>query len=458
MQKPFARVVLHFGADKTGSSSIQSFLDRRREPLLREHGIAYAPGVRHGRLGSGFGANPTHYVLNHEDGVRDPAAIAAADRAYLAAFERWCAGVGGARTLVISYEGFLDLDATGLERLRAFSDDLADTVEVLLYVRPPLSYARSAISQRLRMGRPAWPAGDPPIRRYRDRLKPIVATFGKGRLHVRRFAPTDLADGDVVVDFCRFLGLDAGALKRLGGPPPRANESLSELAAVFGEALREHLERAGYRFPPADFASRFGDLLARVEGRPIHLDASQAAAVLREHEVHGHYLRDEFGLELPEDVSSHLSSDRLPDAERTLAGSLARLFADMFVTLQRVDCAAGTVACENPPRELPAGATVGLPVVLHNHSSQEWLALGPNPVRLSYHWLTGGGEVLRWEGLRSDLPLARLPAGGSIAMTARVEAPIERGRFVLQLVALQEGCSWLDAKGFTAAEYVIAVV
>ena len=458
MQKPFAQVVLHFGADKTGSSSIQSFLDRTRETLLLEQGIAYAPGIRHGRLGSRFTTDPMRYILNREEGVRDPETIRAADDAYVAGFERWLAGVGGARVMALSYEGFLDMDATGLERLRAFCAELADDVDVLIYVRPPLSYARSAISQRVRTGRPAWPAGDPPVRRYRDRLQPIVATFGKGRTHVRRFARENLAGGDVVSDFCRLLGVDGEALKRVGGPPAQLNASLSELAAMVGEALREQLESAGYRLPPADFESRFGDLLARIEGRPILLEAEQAAAVLREHSVHGQYLRDEFGLELPEEVSSHMGTEPPPEVERALSTSLARDIADTFLTQQRVSCAAGTVSCDNPPRELSAGARVTLPVVLHNYSSQEWLALGPHPVRLSYHWLTGGAALHLWDGLRSDLPVARLPAGGSIAMTARVEAPPERGSFVLQLVALQEGRSWLDAKGFTAASYAMEVV
>jgi hypothetical protein len=455
--RPFSRAILHFGADKTGSRSIQAYLDRYRDGLLRLYGVGYPPGRRHARLGSASSTDPARFILNFEDGLSDPGAIAAADGAWLDAFESWLRESGGGRTLVLSYEGFLDVDAAGLVRLRQHAERLAEMVTVVVYVRPPLSYARSALSQRVRTGRPAWRDDDPPVRPHAELLGRVVEAFGHSHLEVRPFLPERLAGGDVVLDFCTILGLDAAALARLGPLPRRLNESLGEIGLACGEALRETLEAAGWRLPPSLFEDRFGARLATMGGEPLRLVTAQIEAVLRAHAPHGVYLRERFGIELAEDPEQHLRRDSPPAPQLAAAAAEGRRLAAEFLARRRLDDALGSLACPEPPRRLAPGETAVLRVALRNGSTRQWLALGPTPVRMSYHWWSTRRSLVEWDGRRSDLPVPRLGPGESVELTALVEAPRQPGDYLLQLVPLQEGCAWLDESGFTPAEYPVTV-
>jgi hypothetical protein len=62
-------------------------------------------------------------------------------------------------------------------------------------------------------------------------LEPWAAAFGDNRIAVRRFAREHMAEGDVVADFCRTIGLDASGLTPLSrAANPSFDEALGRLA------------------------------------------------------------------------------------------------------------------------------------------------------------------------------------------------------------------------------------
>jgi subtilisin family serine protease len=96
------------------------------------------------------------------------------------------------------------------------------------------------------------------------------------------------------------------------------------------------------------------------------------------------------------------------------------------------------------------GATTPLTITLTNTGTATWPAAGPNPVRLSYHWLSAGA-VVQWEGLRASLP-GDVTTGGTVTVALPVMPPDKPGTYTLRLDLVQEGVSWFSGLGVPAAD------
>jgi hypothetical protein len=109
---------------------------------------------------------------------------------------------------------------------------------------------------------------------------------------------------------------------------------------------------------------------------------------------------------------------------------------------------------------LPTGAMAGtrttVPVTLTNTSNFTWSAAGANPVTLSYHWSTGSGATVVWDGLRTKLA-ADVPPGGTATVQANLAFPGAAGTYTLRWDLVQEGVSWFSGKGAPTANQSIAV-
>src|SRR5262245_29205896 len=106
MRKKFQNVFLHFGADKTGSTSIQVALYRARKKLLASGTLAYPPGDSHWQLGSYMSSRPERYICNVLRGNNNPDELRSADAEAFESLNRWLEDAPSCRTLVLSYEGF----------------------------------------------------------------------------------------------------------------------------------------------------------------------------------------------------------------------------------------------------------------------------------------------------------------------------------------------------------------
>lgn len=103
-----------------------------------------------------------------------------------------------------------------------------------------------------------------------------------------------------------------------------------------------------------------------------------------------------------------------------------------------------------------SGSLTALPFTLHNNSNFTWKAAGADPVTLSYHWLTAGGRVVQWEGLRTRLPSDVRP-GQSVTVQAQVAIPVEQGAYVLRWDLVHEGVTWFSAQGARTHDQAVNV-
>ena len=108
------------------------------------------------------------------------------------------------------------------------------------------------------------------------------------------------------------------------------------------------------------------------------------------------------------------------------------------------------------PRTAAGGVTFAAKVTLTNTSQSIWTAAGTGPVRLSYHWLDAGGNVVVWDGARSPLPLDVLP-GTTLAVNATVLAPQTYGTYTLRFDLVRDGVAWFSQKGVAGADTRVSI-
>lgn len=210
-----ARILLHIGMHKTGTTSIQAGLAGFSDGHTR-----YAQLMR-----------PNHSVdlitLFSERAADHPhfARLGAAGRQAVARQrapldQRLAAELATPeRVLIFSGEALPFLNEAELAAMRDRLRAAADEVRCLAYLREPAGFASSAFQQRVKGGGTRFDISAP---KYRDRFERFLNVFGPDKVDFAAFAPERFPDGCIVTDFCTRVGIDpAGIDKR------RTNEAMS---------------------------------------------------------------------------------------------------------------------------------------------------------------------------------------------------------------------------------------
>lgn len=295
----FKKIILHVGPDKTGSTSIQFSLNRSRD-LLLNNGVFYPPcppcRINHGVLGSYFTSESNLLEYNDNDNLDEHELIVARDRAYLRTIENsFCETQ--ADTLVLSYEGFVHLTEDALKKMKQFLEKYCDVFEIVFYVRAPLSYAISSMSQHVKTARRACKDhGDVSIVNYKVLLGKLCRCFGKDRINVRLFSKDSLPNGNVILDFLSLLNLSTIIEKKVVANGRNRSFSLSHEALLIGDKMIELLD--GYLSPfEFNHERHIGSVfLPAIKGRKILLTDFQREEILKQTAPHVEYLYKEFGI------------------------------------------------------------------------------------------------------------------------------------------------------------------
>jgi SAM-dependent methyltransferase len=108
------------------------------------------------------------------------------------------------------------------------------------------------------------------------------------------------------------------------------------------------------------------------------------------------------------------------------------------------------------PTQLRAGAQVRATVEIANAGWDTWRSDGAHPVRVSYHWLDRRGEIIHFDGLRSDLPHAVGP-NDTCRVFIAIAAPPTPGEYVLAIDLVKEGVTWFSEAGVPWLEVRVRV-
>lgn len=207
------RVLLHIGTHKTGSTSLQFFLDRERDRLWHL-GIAYFAGrhIRDNHVELHAAAmrpeRPSPFKL--DSGLTVDAPYIASVRGAVQAFVE----AAGGRLCVFSAEGMSYLrHIDEVEALKSFFPGAE--IDIVVYLRERESYRRSHQGQfdrRVAAGRqldPSFADLGPGswLLDYEARLQPFRAVFGETHVHIVDFDAARASEGSVIPSFLRLLGV-----------------------------------------------------------------------------------------------------------------------------------------------------------------------------------------------------------------------------------------------------------
>lgn len=97
-----------------------------------------------------------------------------------------------------------------------------------------------------------------------------------------------------------------------------------------------------------------------------------------------------------------------------------------------------------------------LAVYVENQSDGTWEPEVRNPVNLSYHLFSAGGEKLRFDNLRTPLP-GPVPAGSGVDVNLMIIAPKEPGEYLVEIDLVQEHVTWFKDRGNKTIEVPLIV-
>lgn len=237
MSEPVTKIVLHIGAEKTGTTSLQAALTTNADLLQAEAGLLYprrAPlgyGNAHLTLAAAF-LEPSNAEFVAPEKGASPAELRQALSAAIASCRP--------RLVVLSAELFSSrFERPQIEELARFL--APDPVEIVYYARRQDEMAASSFGTGLVAGRREWFDIDDvrPGGRYFDHtliLDKWADVFGAASLKVRDYG--NVARGGLLEDFLTQAGISAPL--RLAGAP-RLNKSISVREAQYLQALNQHL-------------------------------------------------------------------------------------------------------------------------------------------------------------------------------------------------------------------------
>ena len=229
-------LALHIGSGKTGTSSIQHFMNRNRDRLA-ELGHLYpeSPGrTRHARLG--LFIKPDALLGNtpswRRQGFASPEDFREAFRSKLFAE----INASGLSRVVLSDEALYGSPNNALRQLRSFTDGIAGRVRVIVYLRRQDDHLISRYQQVVKVGDVrrlgAWAQQDfGQTYDYRGKLGTWQRLVEPTELVVRRFERDSFVDGSLFADFLDAVGIDVPAdeLEQV----TNRNESLDAEAVEF---------------------------------------------------------------------------------------------------------------------------------------------------------------------------------------------------------------------------------
>jgi hypothetical protein len=234
-----ARLILHIGTEKTGSTAIQRFLSSQRDCLFFQgYGVPRSLGaVEHRRFALFFYQHEQKDDLTQTEGLDQlclqdrKAAIAIWQQEFDEEIARrpdhsWVVSSEHIHSRILHNESCL-------EKMAAYVKERFDEVQIIVYLREPLSAALSLWSTAVLNGA-ALTDLPLPDNEYWHRLCCHRSTIDQlekwfpGQFRPRLFAPENWIDGDIIRDFSVATGINLPFDYQTS--PQRANTSLSWLS------------------------------------------------------------------------------------------------------------------------------------------------------------------------------------------------------------------------------------
>lgn len=300
------KITIHIGLEKTGTTSIQGFLNHRRAELLAK-GVLFpeAPGKSNQTLlAAAAMSDPVNIRARAiaQGGADFADTLAQNMRAEIAAAKP--------ERLLLSNEHCSSRlhSVEEVTRLRTLLEQFGEVERVIVYLRRQDEFLLSTYSTSVKSG-DSRPFALPSDRKMRSRydfqalLELWAGVFGREAMQPRRFQPSAWAGGDLLSDFCAAAGLEVGDRSA-----PARNLSLSAEGLEFLRLLNK--EKGGIR--DGRVVRAVG---AATKGPKLSLSTAERRAFVQSFDDSNHRVSETFfdGAPLFEPVPDGLEDRGLPD-------------------------------------------------------------------------------------------------------------------------------------------------
>lgn len=354
---PMKRCIIHIGAHKTGSTSIQRSLHGFGDGHFLYAGLDQPNHSL--AMQSLFGANPALHHIHLARG-RDAAGVAAYTDRARAALEKSIAAAGD-RALLISGESISLMAAPSLLRLRDHFLSHCDELSIVGYVRPPGAFMSSSFQQRVKSGSANEVRAGGQYREYRKTFGALDEVFGRENVQLWKFDPQGFPDHCVVRDFCARLGIALPSARIV-----RVNESMSRQAVSLLYIYRKMSPEYGFRSMRAPEAQKLGRLLAAAGEGKFRFSPDVIRPVLEQHREDIAWMEARLGQSLHEELGEHREGDIREGADllKPDPSAVSRLLAalgDAAPAGNRGDSPGDVARLVHALREKVSGPTAGAP-------------------------------------------------------------------------------------------------
>lgn len=235
------KIIVHAGLPKTGTTSIQEALYKHRTTLLDSDRILY-PSISDNHtnaLCTMFLAKPETHIANRMAGRTTSELV---QPFKMSCFEQLENEISNSdwSTLLFSAEGLSNLVAPELESLRKWLLKFSDDIQVILWLRDPVSYSISVTQQLLKGGRLLEEMyRDPPLANFKGRGNNFIHVFGRENMNIRIFEECVKHQDGILGGFLDDLSLSPNVRSTILSDNKRSNESMSQEAALLLNELNK---------------------------------------------------------------------------------------------------------------------------------------------------------------------------------------------------------------------------
>jgi hypothetical protein len=252
MKKP--NLILHIGTEKTGTSSIQTFLDLNRNELTKNniHFVSCAGNTNNRKLPAAMldDAHAMHddfFLLNCLDTKEK---ILDFKESFFSDFEKEIEGLNSSvHTVIISSEHFhsrINNDHL-ISKLKTFLQKYFDRITIICYLREQSQVCESWYSTALKNGHCSYLSQfaqechpDNNYYNYFENLKHWGHVFGLDSMIVRLFEKKEFHNEDLLDDFVYLI--DKELVGKLNKGIKKENESLTSVGQLIALSLNQALK------------------------------------------------------------------------------------------------------------------------------------------------------------------------------------------------------------------------
>jgi hypothetical protein len=240
-----ATLTLHIGTEKTGTSTLQNLL-LKNQPALQASGLLYPKSIfmptMRTHLGLVFYATGANSAMKKGRETLGKDDIEAYNSTLISKLQAEIAAAGCPHVLMSSEHISSRLrKPSDVKRLMAGLGQLADSINMVVYIRPQYDLYASQYSTKIKGGNMKPPRAPNPLRdhvfNYDSMLKVWEQAPHISSVKVRLFDRAHFKDGDLIADFFETIGVEMPP--DLVRPPRELNQRLDVSALEFLRTINQ---------------------------------------------------------------------------------------------------------------------------------------------------------------------------------------------------------------------------